>query len=45
MYIKKTDKGEIEGYGDDYVFKNTVTLSGTYADDSEFSYALPTTAG
>lgn len=43
LYVKKADKGEAEGYGENYVFKNTVNLSGTYADDTDFSYTLPTT--
>lgn len=42
LYVKKADKGEIEGYGDEYVFKNTVNLSGTYADDTDFSFEVPT---
>ena len=41
LYVKKADKGEIEGYGDDYVFKNTVNLSGTYEDDTDFSFDVP----
>lgn len=41
LYVKKADKGKIEGYGDEYVFKNTVNLSGTYADDTEFSFEVP----
>lgn len=35
------DKGEIEGYGETYVFKNTADLSGTYADGTDFSFNVP----
>lgn len=41
LYVKKADKGEIEGYGDNYIIDQTATLSGTYADGSEFSYTVP----
>ena len=41
LYVKKADKGEIEGYGDEYVFKNTADLSGTYADGTDFSFNVP----
>ena len=40
LYVKKADKGEIEGYGE-VVSKAAVNLSGTYADDTEFSYDVP----
>lgn len=39
--MNKKDIGIVEGYGDDYIFKNTTNLSGTYADGTDFSYTVP----
>jgi len=41
MNVQKKDLGEIGGYGDDLIFKNTTNLSGTYADGTDFSYTVP----
>lgn len=41
LHIDNEDKGEIEGYGDKYIIDQTATLSGTYADGSEFSFTVP----
>lgn len=41
LIVNKSDLGEIEGYGDKYILDQTVTLSGTYADDTAFSFTVP----
>lgn len=41
LFVDAVDKGVIEGYGDEYVFKNTADLSGTYADGTGFSFNVP----
>ena len=41
LLVKKADNGEIDGYGDELIFKNTVELSGTNADDTSFDFVLP----
>lgn len=41
LMVNKSDLGEIEGYGDKYIIDQTATLSGTYADGSDFSFTVP----
>lgn len=41
LYVKKADKGEVEGYGDKYVFDETVSLSGEFEDGEAFGYKVP----
>lgn len=37
------DQGVALGFNEKYVLKDAIELSGTYDDDSEFDYRLPTT--
>lgn len=41
LIVNKSDLGEIEGYGDNYIMENTITLAGTYNDDTTFNYTIP----
>lgn len=41
LHIDNEDKGLFEGYGDKYIIDQTATLSGTYADGSDFSFTVP----
>lgn len=41
LVVQEMDNGTMEGYGDDYIFKNTTNLSGTYTDGTDFSYTVP----
>ena len=41
LLVKKESNGEIDGYGDELIFKNTVELSGVNADDTSFDFVLP----
>lgn len=41
LFMNKKDSGVVEGYGDDYIFKNTSNLSGTSADGTDFNFIVP----
>lgn len=41
LIVNKSDLGEIEGYGTNYIMENTITLAGTYNDDTTFNYTIP----
>ena len=41
LIVNKSDLGEIEGYGSNYIMENTITLAGTYNDDTTFNYTIP----
>lgn len=41
LFIDSKDNSTAEGYGDNYIIDQTATLSGTYADGSEFRYTVP----
>lgn len=41
LHIDNEDMGLFEGYGDKYIIDQTATLSGTYADGSDFSFTVP----